>query len=70
MKNKTGLKGVIEFFPIDFRPIDTNTVLDICKYLLKENKNAWKKTKLMFELINPNLGGLFGGSFWHVSTHP
>ena len=32
---KTGLKGVVKFFSVDFSPIDTNDVLDIHKYLMK-----------------------------------
>ena len=33
---KTGLKGVIKFFSVDFNPIDTNDILDIHKYLMKK----------------------------------
>ena len=25
---KTGLKGVVNFFPVDFNPIDKNDILD------------------------------------------
>ena len=32
---KTGLKGVVTFFSVDFNPIDTNNILDIHKYLKK-----------------------------------
>ena len=32
---KTGLKGVVKFFSVDFNPIDTNDILDIHKYLMK-----------------------------------
>ena len=32
---KTGLKGVVNFFSVDFNPIDTNNILDIHKYLMK-----------------------------------
>ena len=35
MKKKTGLKGVVNFFPVDFNPIDTNNILHIHKYLMK-----------------------------------
>ena len=27
-----GLKGVNKFFSVDFKPIDTNNILDIYKY--------------------------------------
>ena len=33
---KTGLKGVVIFFSIDFNPTNTNEILDIRKYLMKE----------------------------------
>ena len=32
---KTGLKAVINFFSIDFNPVDTNNILYIHKYLMK-----------------------------------
>ena len=32
---KTGLKGIVKFFSVDFNPIDTNDILDIHKYLMK-----------------------------------
>ena len=32
---KTGLKGIVIFFSVDFDPIDTNDILDIQKYLMK-----------------------------------
>ena len=32
---KTGLKGVVKFFSVDFNPIDTNHILGIHKYLMK-----------------------------------
>ena len=32
---KTGLKGVVIFFSVDFNPIDTNDILDIHRYLMK-----------------------------------
>ena len=32
---KTGLKGVVKFFSVDFNPIDTNDILDIHKNLMK-----------------------------------
>ena len=34
-KKKTGLKGVIKFFSVDFNPIDTSNILDIHKYLME-----------------------------------
>ena len=34
-KKKTGLKGVDNFFSVDFNPIDTNDILDIHRYLMK-----------------------------------
>ena len=33
---KTILKGVVNFFSVDFNPIDTNDILDIHKYLMKK----------------------------------
>ena len=32
---KTGLKGIVKLFSVDFNPIDTNDILDIHKYLMK-----------------------------------
>ena len=32
---KTGSKGAVNFFSVDFNPIDTNDILDIHKYLIK-----------------------------------
>ena len=32
---KTGLKGVVKCFSVDFNRIDTNDILDIHKYLMK-----------------------------------
>ena len=43
---KTGLKGIVTFFSIDFNPTDTKDILDIHKYLMK---GTWYKT--MFGLI-------------------
>ena len=34
----TGLKGVANFFPVDFNPIDNNKILDVCIYLIKKKK--------------------------------
>ena len=33
---KAGLKGVVQFFTVNFSPIDTNNILDIRKYLMKK----------------------------------
>ena len=41
---KTRLKGVANFFSVDFNPVDTNDILDIHKYLLK-------RTWYMFRII-------------------
>ena len=35
MKKKTGLKGTVNFFSVDFNPIDANDILDVHKYLMK-----------------------------------
>ena len=35
MKKKTGLKGVVKFFSVDFNYIDLNSILDIHEYLMK-----------------------------------
>ena len=32
---KSGLKGVVKIFSVDFNPIDANDILDIHKYLMK-----------------------------------
>ena len=32
---KTGLRGVVKLFSVDFNPIDTNDILHIHKYLMK-----------------------------------
>ena len=34
----TGLKGVANFFSVDFNPIDNNKILDVCIYLMKKKK--------------------------------
>ena len=43
MKKKTGLKGVVIFFSVDFNPTETNDILDIHKYSMKKHdiKNIW-----------------------------
>ena len=33
---KRRLKGIVNFFPVDFNSIDTNDILDIRKYLMKK----------------------------------
>ena len=33
---KTGSKGVVIFFSVDFNPNDTNDILDIHKYFAKK----------------------------------
>ena len=53
---KTGLKGVINFFSVDFNPIDTNNILDIHKYLMKR-----KWYQIMFVLIKKIFIGLLTG---------
>ena len=37
MKKKTGLKGSVKFFSVDFNHIDANDILDIHKYLMKKH---------------------------------
>ena len=32
---KTGLKGIVSFFSVDFNPMATNHILDSHKYLMK-----------------------------------
>ena len=32
---KTGLKGTVKVFSVDYNDIDTNDILDIHKYLMK-----------------------------------
>ena len=32
---KTGLKGSLKCFSVDFNPIDTNDILDVHRYLMK-----------------------------------
>ena len=57
---KTGLKGVVNFFSVDFNSIDTNDILGNHKYLMKI---TWSKT--MFRLIKKifiELTGLVTGS--------
>ena len=35
---KTGLKWSVNFFSVDFDPVDTNNILDIPRYLMKKTK--------------------------------
>ena len=57
---KTGLKGVIKFFSVDFNPIDINHILDIHKYLMKK---TWHKMLLLIKKIFTRLlTGLVNGS--------
>ena len=35
-KKKTGLKERVNFFPADYRSLNTNEILDIYKHLMKE----------------------------------
>ena len=53
---KTGLKGAVRFFSVDFNPIYTNDILDIHKYLMKR---SWYK--IMFGLIKKIFTGLLTG---------
>ena len=53
---KTGLKGVLKFFSVDFNPIDNNDILDINKHLMKR---TWYK--IMFGLIKNIFIGLLTG---------
>ena len=48
-----GSKGVVKFFSLDFNPIDSNSILDIYKYLMKR---TWYKIFIGF------VTGLFNGS--------
>ena len=52
----TGLKVVLNFFSVDFNPIDTNDILDIHKYLIKRTRY-----KIMFELFKKIFIGLSTG---------
>ena len=52
MKN-TRLKGSVNFFSVDFNPIDTNDILDIHRYLMRG-----KQYKIMFGLIKKYVYGI------------
>ena len=58
---KTGLKGVVKFFSVDFNPTDDNDFLGIHKYLMKR---TWYKTMfgLIFKKIIRLLTCLINGS--------
>ena len=43
MKKKTVLKRFVNFFSVDFNPIDTNNILDIHKYFMKR---IWYRIRL------------------------
>ena len=53
---KTGLKGVVNFFSVDFNPIDTNHILNTHKHLMK---GTWYK--IMVGLIKKIFLGLLTG---------
>ena len=54
---KTGLKGAVKFFSVDFNPIYTNDILeDIHKYLMKR---SWYK--IMFGFIKKIFTGWLTG---------
>ena len=53
---KTGLKGVVIFFSVDFNPIDANDMLDIHKYLMER-----KQYEAIFGLIKKIFIGLLTG---------
>ena len=56
MKKKIGLKGIVQFFSVDFNPIDTNDILDIHESLMKGTLY-----KIMFTLIKEISIGLLTG---------
>ena len=53
---KTGLKGIVKLYSVDFNPNDASDVLDIHKYLMK---GIWYK--IMFELIKKRFIALLTG---------
>ena len=53
---KTGLKGSVKFFSVDFNRIDTNDILYMQKYFMKK-----KIYKTMFGIIMKIFIGLFTG---------
>ena len=50
---RSGLKGIVKVFSVDFNSIDTNNILDILKCLLKRK---WYET--MFGLVKEIFIGL------------
>ena len=64
------MKGVLKNFTVEFKPIDSNNILDIHKYLMKR-----ARYKIMFELIKKGFIGLLTGivsapnhtKFWSLS---
>ena len=65
---RTGLRGILKCFFVDFNLIDTNDILDINKYLVKK---TW--CKIMFGLIEKifigSLTGLVNGSYNHTTRY-
>ena len=47
---KTGLKGYVHAFPVNYNIIDTNGFLDIHKYLMIQN-NVWIYQKNVYNII-------------------
>ena len=60
---KTGLRGAIELFLFDYNAIDTNNILDINRYLMKE---TWYI--MMFGIITKMFIGLLT-SAGNASNH-
>ena len=56
---RTGLGGVIKFFSVDFNPRDTNDILDIHKYLMKNDIKILGLIKKIFIELS---AGLVNGS--------
>ena len=48
---KTGLKGYVHDFSIDFDAIAVSDTLEIHKYLMKKNEIVWKYLYLWSELL-------------------
>ena len=55
-RKKTGFRGVVKNFSVDFNLIDTNDILDIQKYLMKR---TWYK--ILFRLIRKTFFGFLTG---------
>ena len=58
---KIGLKGIVNFFSVDFNSVDTNDILDIHKYLMKK---TWYEIifGLIKKIVIELLTGLVNGS--------